>query len=211
MAAVGTHLSMHSAPRPARRGASSELWLGRPRLVGRPWADRPAAELLRRHVRHRLRQLPTMSGQSSTRPEVTLAVQLPVDRCLDHESACVTGPNERGVHIGNPNPDRVGGPTRRGQRSPPTSATITAQSPSSANWARWLSPIRVRSTKPKASARNATAARTPGSQDGHDRGRWNRTVGLHLALPPHPAAPGVARSRTDVRIGDHRPASGDGR
>ena len=62
----------------ASRSASS-------RLICRPRANRLASELLRRHVRQRLGQLPTMASQV-LEGAVTLAV-VPVDRCLNDDRA----------------------------------------------------------------------------------------------------------------------------
>ena len=47
-------------------------------------------------------------------------------------------------------------------RSPPTSATTTAPSDPTRNWARCASPIRTRSSNPSADTSHATAARTSG-------------------------------------------------
>jgi hypothetical protein len=93
---------------------------------------------------------------------VSLAV-LPVDWGLDHDRAVVTGTAKRSIDVVHPHPNHVGEPTRLWRLSVAANigdyhGTVVADR----QLARWLSPIRVRSTKPNAEVKNATAARTSG-------------------------------------------------
>ena len=82
------------------------------------------------------------------------AVPLPVltvDGRSKDGGAMVQSASERVIHVGDADPNNVRDPVRSGaRRSPPRSAMITAPSPPIAIWARWLSPIRVRSRNPNA-------------------------------------------------------------
>jgi hypothetical protein len=79
-------------------------------LVGGPWADGFAAELLRCYVRYRFGQLPTVAGEV-LEGAVPFAV-LPVDRRLQHDSALAASAGERCVYVGHPYPNDVGDTTR---------------------------------------------------------------------------------------------------
>ncbi len=74
--------------------------------VGRPWADGGIAELLRRHVRNRFRELPAMA-EGVFEGEVALAV-LAVDGRFEHDGPMVAGAGKCGIDIIYPDPNEMG-------------------------------------------------------------------------------------------------------
>src|SRR3984885_7533540 len=160
------------------------------RLIGGPWADGLAAELLRCHVRHRLSQLPAVAGEV-LESAVPLAV-LPFDRRLEHDGAMVAGAGECRVYVGDPHPDDVGDPAWL-RRAPV--AAVVGDDYGIVVADGQLGPMVLADPRALGKAESGAQEGHCGAHVGvdkyrHDRRGWHRAVVPHGRSFPSPSAGG---------------------